>query len=70
MITKYTKKRRAISPVLSVLLMIVVAVAGALVTYAWSMGYLDLTTARAGRAIQIQSVALDTSRQFLTINQE
>jgi FlaG/FlaF family flagellin (archaellin) len=67
MITKYTKKRRAISPVLSVLLMIVVAVAGALVTYAWSMGYLDLTTARAGRAIQIQSVALDTSRQFLTI---
>jgi flagellin-like protein len=33
MITKYTKKRRAISPVLSVLLMIVVAVAGALVTY-------------------------------------
>jgi archaellum component FlaF (FlaF/FlaG flagellin family) len=62
-----TKKRRAISPVLSVLLMIVVAVAGALVTYAWSMGYLDLTTARAGRAIQIQSVALNEDRDQLYI---
>jgi FlaG/FlaF family flagellin (archaellin) len=62
-----SKKRRAISPVLSVLLMIVVAVAGALVTYAWSMGYLDFTTAKAGRAMQIQSTALDESRQVLTI---
>jgi MSHA biogenesis protein MshQ len=38
-------------------MMIVIAVAGSLVTYAWVMGYLSFTTAKAGRALQIQSVA-------------
>ncbi len=41
---------------LAVLLMIAVAVAAALVTYAWVMTYLSSTTSRAGHAIQIQSV--------------
>jgi len=52
-----SKDEKGISPVLAVLLMIAVAVAASLVTYAWVMGYLGTTTARAGRAIQIQSVA-------------
>jgi hypothetical protein len=38
-------------------MMIVIAVAGSLVTYAWVMGYLSFTTQKAGRAIQIQSIA-------------
>ena len=42
---------------LAVLLMIAVAVAAALITYAWVMTYLSSTTGRAGHAIQIQSVA-------------
>ncbi len=42
---------------LAVLLMIAVAVAAALITYAWVMTYLESTTSRAGHAIQIQSVA-------------
>jgi flagellin-like protein len=56
----YRKIRRnvkAISPVISVLLMIAVAVAASLVTYAWVMGYLGFTTNKVGKAIQIQSVA-------------
>ncbi len=57
---KETKRKvRAISPVLAILLMIVITVAASLVTYAWVMGYLDFTTAKAGRAMQIQSVAYD-----------
>lgn len=50
------KSRKGISPVLSVLMMIAVAVAASLVTYAWVMGYLGFTTARVGKAIQIQSI--------------
>ena len=50
------KNEKAISPVLAVLLMIAVAVAAALITYAWVMTYLSSTTSRAGHAIQIQSV--------------
>lgn len=53
---KVVKNEKAISPVLAVLLMIAVAVAAALVTYAWVMTYLSSTTGRAGHAVQIQSV--------------
>jgi FlaG/FlaF family flagellin (archaellin) len=48
---------RAISPVIAVLLMIVIAVAASLVAYAWVMGYIGFTTNRVGKAIQIQSIA-------------
>jgi flagellin-like protein len=48
---------KAISPVISVLLMIAVAVAASLVTYAWVMGYLGFTTNKVGKAIQIQAVS-------------
>jgi len=51
------KNEKGISPVLAVLLMIAVAVAAALITYAWVMTYLESTTSRAGHAIQIQSVS-------------
>ena len=51
------KHKKAVSPVLSVLLMIAVAVAASLVTYAWVMGYLGNTTSKVGKAIQIQSMA-------------
>ena len=53
------KSLKGISPVLSVLMMIAVAVAASLVTYAWVMGYLSFTTSRVGKAIQIQSMGLD-----------
>jgi hypothetical protein len=48
---------RAISPVLAVLMMIAVAIAGALVTYAWVMGYIGFQTEKSGSSIQIHSIA-------------
>ena len=56
---KLRKNVKAISPVLSVLMMIAVAVAASLVTYAWVMGYLSFTTDKVGKAIQIQSIGDD-----------
>lgn len=56
----YRKLRRnvkAVSPVISVLLMIAVAVAASLIAYAWVMGYMNFTTNKVGKAIQIQSVS-------------
>ncbi|MEM2129745.1 MAG: archaellin/type IV pilin N-terminal domain-containing protein [Candidatus Bathyarchaeia archaeon] len=58
---KFRRNVKAISPVLSVLMMIAVAVAASLVTYAWVMGYLGFTTNKVGKAIQIQSIASDGS---------
>ena len=48
---------KAISPVLAVLMMIAVAIAGSLITYAWVTGYIGFTTEKAGKAIMIQSIA-------------
>jgi flagellin-like protein len=54
---KIRKNVKAISPVISVLLMIAVAVVASLVAYAWVMGYMNFQTAKTGQAIQIQSIA-------------
>ena len=56
---KIRKNVKAISPVISVLMMIAVAVAASLVTYAWVMGYIGGTTNKVGKAIMIQSVSAD-----------
>jgi len=56
-ITKFRRSIKAISPVISVLLMIAVAVVASLVVYAWVMGYVGFQTAKTGSAIQIQSMA-------------
>jgi flagellin-like protein len=53
---KIRKNVKAISPVISVLLMIAVAVVASLVAYAWVMGYIGFQTAKTGQAVQIQSV--------------
>lgn len=53
----FRKDMRAISPVIATLLMIAIAVVASLVTYAWVMGYMNFTTEKTGKAIQIQSIA-------------
>jgi flagellin-like protein len=58
-ITKIRRSIRAISPVISVLLMIAIAVVASLVAYAWVMGYIGFQTAKTGQAVQIQSVAFN-----------
>jgi flagellin-like protein len=56
-ITKIRRSVKGISPVISVLLMIAIAVAASLVAYAWVMGYMDFTTTIVGKTIQVQSVS-------------
>jgi len=58
---------KAISPVLAVLMMIAVAIAGSLVVYAWVMGYIGLSTERSGQAIMIQSIANDATDTDLLV---
>jgi flagellin-like protein len=57
MILKIRRFRKAVSPILAVLLMIAIAIIAAIVAYMWIMGYIRFTTNKAGKAIQIQSVA-------------
>lgn len=42
------KSKKAISPILATLLLIVIAVAAIVVTYAWVMTYMSSTTSQAG----------------------
>ena len=56
---KFRRNVKAVSPVISVLLMIAVAVAASLVTYAWVMGYMGFTTTKVGKAIAIQSISVN-----------
>src|SRR3989337_492455 len=55
--TRILRSVRAISPVLSVLMMIAIAVTASLVAYAWIMGYIGGTTSKVGKAVLIQSMA-------------
>jgi len=64
-ITKLKRSIRAISPVISVLLMIAIAVVASLVAYAWVMGYMNFQTAKVGNAIQLPSAA--SQGGFLTV---
>ncbi len=59
-INKIKKSIRAISPVISVLLMIAIAVVASLVAYMWMMGYIGGKTTQVGKAVLIQSMANDT----------
>ena len=55
-IGKILRDRKAVSPVISVLLMVSIAVVAALITYTWVTGFVGTTTVKAGHALQIQSV--------------
>ncbi|MGB8780197.1 MAG: archaellin/type IV pilin N-terminal domain-containing protein [Candidatus Bathyarchaeia archaeon] len=48
MTEKIVKSRRAISPILATLLLVVIAVAAIVVTYAWVMTYVNSTATQAG----------------------
>lgn len=55
--TKIRRSVKGVSQVISVLLMIAIAVAAALIAYAWIMGYIGGTTNTTGKSLQIQNVA-------------
>lgn len=66
-IRKFRRNMRAISPVIATLLMIAIAVVASLVTYAWVMGYMNFTTSKTGKAIQIQSVSYNGATKQFTV---
>jgi FlaG/FlaF family flagellin (archaellin) len=66
-ITKIRRSIKAISPVISVLLMIAIAVVASLVVYAWVMGYIGGTTSKVGNAITVPSFATDQTSGNLIV---
>ena len=61
---KIRKNIKAISPIISMLLMIAIAVVASLVVYAWVMGYIGYQTGKTGDAVQIQSVTFTSTRRY------
>jgi flagellin-like protein len=59
--TKILRSTRAISPVVSTLLLIAIVVVASLVAYAWITGYMGSTTNKAGHSILIQSSTYSSS---------
>ena len=57
---RFRRSVRAVSPVIAVLLMIVIAVAASLFAYSWTMGYLDFLTVKADQGIQVQAINWET----------
>jgi flagellin-like protein len=63
----FRRNRKAISPIISTLLLIAIAVVASLVAYAWVMGYIGFQTNKTGQSIQIQSIAYSGSGSTFTI---
>ena len=62
MLTKnMLKSKKAISPILATLLLIVIAVAAIVVTYAWVMTYMSSTTTRAGEELVSENIRFHDS---------
>jgi len=64
---KLLKSKKAITPILATLLLIVIAVAAIVVTYAWVMTYMTSTTTQAGARIKFDSVKIKATSGEVTI---
>jgi len=61
------KSKKAISPILATLLLIVIAVAAIVVTYAWVMTYMTSAGTQAGTMIQFDSASINAASGEVTI---
>jgi flagellin-like protein len=50
------KSKKGISPILATLLLIVIAVAAVIVTYAWVMTFTGSTTSQAGAVLSVENI--------------
>lgn len=50
------KSRKGISPILATLLLIVIAVAAVIVTYAWVLTFTSTTTSQAGTVLSVENI--------------
>jgi len=65
---RWLKSKRGISPILATLLLIVIAVAAIVVTYAWVMMYMGTTTTQAGVLLKIDNIWFDSVTNVTKIN--
>jgi flagellin-like protein len=56
LVGKMVKQKKAISPILATLLLVVIAVAAIVVTYAWIMTYMTHATGQAGAVLYVANV--------------
>jgi flagellin-like protein len=66
-IRKFLNSKKAISPILATLLLIVIAVAAIVVTYAWITTYMGSTTSQAGVRLYLENVRFDTGITEVTV---
>jgi flagellin-like protein len=66
-IRKFLNSKKAISPILATLLLIVIAVAAIVVTYAWITTYMGSATSQAGVILYRENIRFDTSTTEITV---
>jgi len=66
-IKKMLNSKKAISPILATLLLIVIAVAAIVVTYAWITTYMGSATQQAGALLYKENVRFDTGETVITV---
>ena len=64
---KMLKSKEGISPILATLLLIVIAVAAVIVTYAWVMTFTASQTGQAGVFLKKDSVAWNSTASTITV---
>jgi flagellin-like protein len=65
---KTARSRKAISPILATLLLVVIAVAAIVVTYAWVMTYMSSTTRNAGVLLYKSNVRFYSNGTLIDID--
>jgi flagellin-like protein len=65
MLLRGLKSRRAISPILATLLLIVIAVAATIITYTWIMTYMSSTGQQAGVILRLDNVQWPNTNQII-----
>jgi len=61
------KSKEGISPILATLLLIVIAVAAVIVTYAWVMTFTSAQTTTAGKMIKFDSAVINSASDMVTV---
>lgn len=61
--TKICKSKKGISPILATLLLIVIAVAAVIVTYAWVMTFTSSTANQAGAILNVENIRFHSENE-------
>ena len=64
---KMLKSKEGISPILATLLLIVIAVAAVIVTYAWVMTFTTTQTSKAGKMIEFDEARINSASDIVTV---